>query len=113
VHSPEPIFYVYIITNPNKTTLYTGVTNNLRARIAEHWENRGQPETFAGKYFCYNLIYYETYQYIQVAIAREKEIKKWNRRKKEALIATKNPEWTFLNEKICRCWPPKKISKRY
>ena len=113
VHPPDTIFYVYFVTNPTRTTLYTGVTNNMPARVTEHWENRGQPETFAGKYFCYNLIYYETYQYIQMAIAREKEIKKWNRRKKEILIATKNPEWVFLNEKICGCWPPKKIIKRF
>jgi putative endonuclease len=106
-------FFVYIVTNPNKTTLYIGVTNNLSARVMEHWENRGQHETFAGKYFCYNLIYYETYQYIQVAIDREKEIKKWNRKKKEDLIASENPEWIFLNEKICGCWPPKKIIRRF
>ncbi|MCX6313200.1 MAG: GIY-YIG nuclease family protein [Sphingobacteriales bacterium] len=108
MHTPGTVYYVYIVTNPNKTTLYIGVTNNLRARILEHWENRNKPETFAGRYFCYHLIYYETFQYIQVAIARETEIKKWNRSKKEALIQTKNPEWIFLNEKICGHWPPKK-----
>jgi len=113
VHPPGKIYYVYIVTNPNRTTLYIGVTNNLPARITEHWENRGKPETFAGKYFCHNLIYYETFQYIQTAIAREKEIKKWNRKKKEALIDTKNPEWVFLNEEICGCWPPEKIIKRF
>ena len=113
VHRPDFIFYIYIVTNPNRTTLYTGVTNNISARVTEHWDNRGQPETFAGKYFCYNLIYYETYQYIETAIAREKEIKKWSRKKKEDLIATKNPEWVFLNEKICGSWPPKKIIKRF
>ena len=106
-------YYVYIVTNPNKTTLYTGVTNNLSARIIEHWENRSRYGTFAGRYHCYNLIYYETYQYITAAIAREKEIKKWNRTKKEALIYTKNPEWLFLNEKICGQWPPKKIIRRF
>jgi putative endonuclease len=104
---------VYLVTNPNRTTLSLGVTNNISARITEHWENRGQSDTFAGKYFCYNLIYFEAYQYIQMAIAREKEIKKWNREKKENLIATRNPKWVFLNEKICGCWPPKKIAKRY
>lgn len=113
MHSPGSAYYVYIVTNPNKTTLYIGVTNNLPVRIVEHWENRSLPETFAGRYFCYNLIYYEAFQYIQKAIAREKEIKKWNRNKKEALIQTKNPEWRFLNEKICGQWPPEKIIKRY
>jgi putative endonuclease len=113
MHTPGTVYYVYIVTNPKKTTLYTGVTNNLSARIVEHWKNRDQPDTFAGRYFCYNLIYYETFQYILTAIAREKEIKKWNRAKKEALIRTKNPEWLFLNEKICGQWPPKNIIKRY
>ena len=113
MHKPDSVYFVYIVTNPNKTTLYTGVTNNLPARIVEHWENRNKPESFAGRYFCYNLIYYETFQYIQKAIAREKEIKKWNRTKKEALIQTKNPDWLFLNQKICGQWPPKKIIKRF
>ena len=113
MHQSDPTYYVYIVTNPNKTTLYTGVTNNLPSRITEHWENRGQPETFAGKYFCHNLIYYETYKNIKTAIAREKEIKKWNRKKKETLIATMNPKWIFLNEKICGRWPPLKINKRF
>ena len=111
--TPHNNYYVYVLTNPNRTTLYIGVTNNLQVRVAEHWENKGKPETFAGKYFCYNLIYYEIFQYVQDAIAREKEIKKWKRKKKESLIATKNPEWDFLNEKICGCWPPKGIKKRF
>jgi putative endonuclease len=106
-------YHTYIVTNPNRTTLYVGVTNNLPARITEHWKERGKPDTFAGKYYCYNLIYYEEYQFIQTAIARETEIKKWSRKKKEALIATKNPTWMFLNEKVCGCWPPEKITRRF
>lgn len=113
MHTTLSAYYIYIVTNPNKTTLYIGVTNNLQARIVEHWQNRGKFETFAGRYFCFNLIYYEAFQYIQKAIAREKEIKKWNRTKKEALIQTKNAEWVFLNEKICGQWPPEKIMNRY
>jgi putative endonuclease len=110
---PSSEYYIYIVTNPSKTTLYIGVTNNLPARLAEHWENRSKPGTFAGKYFCYNLIYYEAFQYIDPAIRREKEIKKWNRAKKEMLINSKNPEWLFLNEKICGRWPPHKTIKRF
>jgi len=109
----DNIYYVYIVTNPNKTTLYLGITNNLPARLAEHWEHRGESETFAGKYFCNNLIYYEKFQYVEDAIAREKEIKKWSRKKKESLIASTNPEWAFLNEKFCRCWPPKTTINRF
>ena len=91
-------FYVYITTNPAKTVLYIGVTNNLDRRISEHYENRGNPETFAGKYYCYNLIYYEHFSHINQAIEREKEIKKWRREKKEALIISFNPERRFLND---------------
>lgn len=98
-------YAVYIVTNPNKTTLYIGVTNNLPARLFEHWENRGKTDTFAGKYFCHNLIYYEVYDDIRIAIKREKELKKWRREKKEALINTKNPEWKFLNAAIPNQWP--------
>src|SRR5258705_5585317 len=70
-------YYVYIVTNPERTVLYTGVTNNLPQRLIEHYTNRGQPKTFAGKYYCYNLIYFECFQYINDAIAKEKVIKGW------------------------------------
>jgi putative endonuclease len=101
------LFYIYITTNPTKTTLYVGVTNNVSERIIQHYNNRGQPETFAGKYYCYNLIYFETFEFIQDAIAREKQLKKWSRKKKEELIATRNSTWIFLNKDICGCRPPK------
>ena len=57
-------------------------------------------KSFAGKYFCYNLIYYEWYQYIQAAIEREKEIKGWLRARKEKLIGTFNPDWRYLNDPV-------------
>ncbi len=94
-------YYVYITTNPKRTVLYTGVTNDLVRRMAEHFENNEEHKrSFAGKYFCYNLIYYEHYTDIRVAIAREKQIKGWTRAKKEALIAGFNPTWRFLNKEI-------------
>ena len=93
-------FYVYITTNPVKTVLYIGVTNDLSRRLYEHTENKGNPNSFAGKYYCHNLIYYEHFTHIQYAIEREKELKKWSRKKKEALIATTNPNWLFLNDEI-------------
>jgi len=76
-------FYVYITTSPRKNILYIGVTNNLPRRLQEHFENRGQPKTFAGKYHCYNLVFYEKKQYINDAIAREKQLKSWSRKKKD------------------------------
>jgi len=105
----QHLYYIYITTNPQKKVLYTGVTNDPTRRIIEHWMNRGKDETFAGKYYCYNLIYYECFQYIDKAIAREKEIKGWRRQKKIDLIKTMNPSWTFLNASICDGWPPKEI----
>jgi putative endonuclease len=105
-------YYVYILTNPERNVFYTGVTNNLKQRLIEHWVNRGSPTTFAGRYYCYNLLYFEEFQYINDAIAREKQIKGWRREKKLNLIKGKNPDWMFLNVQVCGCWPPKKIISR-
>ena len=102
-----------MLTNPTRTVIYIGVTNNLAVRLAEHWTKRGTADTFAGKYYCYNLIYYEEFQFINDAINRETELKKWNRKKKEDLIKSKNPEWNFLNHIFCKSWPPQNIQKRY
>ena len=94
-------YFIYITTNPNKTVLYVGVTNDLYVRMKQHLEdNWDKKKTFAGKYFCYNLIYWERFQFIQDAIAREKKIKGWRREKKIELIATMNPNWEFLNDKL-------------
>jgi putative endonuclease len=109
----EHLYFIYIVTNPEKSVLYIGVTNNLEARLSEHYFNRGNSKTFAGKYYCYNLIYYEEFQYIKEAIRREKELKGWRRAKKESLIKTKNPDWIFLNHDLCIHWPPKENSVRF
>jgi len=93
-------FYTYITTNPEKTVLYVGVTNDITIRMLQHYENRGNDQSFAGKYYCYNLIYYEHFSHIEHAIQREKEIKKWRREKKIALIEALNPEWIFLNKEF-------------
>jgi putative endonuclease len=95
-------YFVYITTNKNKTVLYTGITNDLRIRLIPHLEKSTCfPSTsFAGKYNAVYLIYYERFEYVEHAIEREKEIKVWRRSKKDALIATMNPEWKFLNDEI-------------
>jgi putative endonuclease len=100
-------FYSYITTNPNRDALYVGVTNNLEQRIIEHYLDRGKAGTHAGKYYCYKLVWYEEYQNVKAAIAREKEIKKWRREKKEGLIASFNPEWKMLNKELFGEWPLK------
>jgi len=89
-------YYVYITTNPGKTVLYTGVTNDLKRRLIEHYNNKGNKKSFAGKYYCYKLIYHEQYPEIKQAITREKEIKNMTREKKVELIKTTNPKLNFL-----------------
>ena len=106
-------YSVYIVTNPAKTVLYIGMTNDLASRLIEHYLNKGKEKTFAGRYFCYNLVYFEDYQTPLAAIAREKELKDWNRNKKEELINSMNPEWKFLNDELIE-WPPAKdVGPRY
>jgi len=83
------------MTNKNKTVLYIGVTNNLPRRIYEH-KNHLLKDSFTDKYNLEYCIYYEEFVYFALAINREKELKKWNRQKKEALINKKNPEWKEL-----------------
>ncbi|HMO62606.1 MAG TPA: GIY-YIG nuclease family protein [Ferruginibacter sp.] len=95
-------YFVYITTNKNKTVLYTGITNDLHRRLLEHKESAGEfnSKTFAGKYNAYYLVFYERFDDVHYAIAREKEIKGWRREKKEALIKTMNPAWRFLNDEV-------------
>ena len=91
--------YVYIMTNKNKTVLYIGVTNDLVRRVYEH-KNHIVKNSFSDRYNLEFCIYYEEFAYFDLAIKREKELKKWNRQKKEELINKKNPEWKELvNEK--------------
>ena len=91
-------YFVYICTNPNVTMLYIGVSNSLKRRVQEHYLNATTARSsFAGKYNCYNLLYYEVYTSISEAIAREKELKGWTRVKKLNLIATINPSFQFLD----------------
>jgi len=91
-------YYVYIITNKHRSTFYIGVTNNLKLRLQQHKDNLETGiKTFASKYNIEFLVYYEKFTWIQEAIIREKEIKKWRREKKLSLIQKFNPEFEFLN----------------
>ena len=87
-------YYVYIMTNQSRT-LYTGVTNDLERRVAEHKARRG--EGFTAKYNCTQLAFYEEFPNVNDAIAAEKKIKGWTRAKKIALIESKNPHWDDLS----------------
>ena len=89
-------YFVYILTNKNRTVLYIGVTNDLVRRLHEHIA--GHIKGFTYKYNCHHLIYYEEFSDINEAIAREKQLKGWSRAKKENLISSKNPSRKFLNK---------------
>ena len=89
-------YYVYILASRSRT-LYTGVTNNLARRMAEHRE-RLLPG-FASRYRIHRLVYYEAYRDVRQAIFRETQIKKWRREKKVALIDASNPTWDDLSSR--------------
>ena len=87
--------FVYILTSTNNTTLYVGVTSNLILRIQEHGEKKDK-NSFTAKYNLNKLVYYETFQNIGDAIAREKQLKSGNRANKIDLIERENPDWKDL-----------------
>lgn len=103
------MYYLYITTNLLKNVLYTGVTNNLNQRIVEHYLDRLEKKHFTGRYNAYWLVHYETYKYVNDAIAREKEIKGWTRARKNELINSENSEWRFYNEELFGKWPPDEL----
>jgi putative endonuclease len=91
----EKRYYVYIMAS-RSLTLYTGVTGNLYQRSLQH--KKREIEGFTKKYHINRLVYYETFKYVNNAIAREKQIKAWTRAKRLDLIKTINPTWQDLAE---------------
>jgi putative endonuclease len=89
-------FYVYILASRSRN-LYIGITNNLVLRAEQHREHR--PGTHTARYQVDRLVYFERFQYVNNAIAREKELKDWNRARKIVLIERENPTWEDLSEK--------------
>lgn len=89
----EYAFYVYILSSRSRN-LYVGITKNLRARLFEHRQTL--PGSFTARYNINRLVYFEQYRYVRNAIAREKELKDWNRARKVALIESENPTWQDL-----------------
>ncbi len=90
------MYYVYILTNASHRSLYIGVTSDLEKRLYEH--RMELVEGFTKRYHIHKLIYYETTEDVYSAIQREKQLKGWTRAKKNALIATMNPDWNDLSE---------------
>ena len=92
-------YYVYILSNATNSTIYTGVTNNLIKRVYEH-KNNLDPGSFTARYHVHKLVYFETTADVRSAIEREKQIKSWNRARKNQLVDTMNPRWEDLYYKI-------------
>ena len=72
-------YFVYITTNPKRTTYYIGITNDLAVRLQQHFKNSSNKTTFAGRYYCYRLVYFERFTSAIHAIEREKQLKGWRR----------------------------------
>lgn len=95
-------YYVYMMTNRSRVVLYTGVRNDRERRVWEH--QKGTCKGFTTKYRVSFLVYHETYHDIDQAITREKEMKGWRRRKKNARVETLNPRWNRFRSEVV--WPP-------
>ena len=92
-------YYVYMMTNSHRNILYTGMTNNLVRRVYEH-KHHLDKGSFTDRYNVEYLIYYESASDVNAAIEREKQIKGWNRKRKNKLVESKNPCWQDLYERI-------------
>lgn len=91
-------FFVYLLTNASRRVLYTGVTKDLRRRVAQH--RTGQPGSFTSRYRVRHLVWYEVHESPVSAILREKQLKGGPRRRKVALIEAMNPTWRDLWEDL-------------
>jgi putative endonuclease len=87
-------YYVYLLASKKNGALYLGVTNNLISRVCKHKNN--SLDGFTKNRGIHNLVYYEEYDNIHKAIAREKQLKKWKRQWKIRLIQESNPQWRDL-----------------
>ncbi len=94
-------YYAYILANSTGTTIYIGVTNNLLRRVTEH-RTEVNKESFTAKYHVHKLVYYESTGNIESALNREKQLKSWNRKRKNKLIEQMNPQWVDLYEELLR-----------
>ena len=96
-------FFVYMVSNHSGTVLYTGVTNDLQRRLWEHQSGEGGSK-FTKHYHVDRLVFYEHYDEVTQAIAREKQLKGWTRAKKEVLIQTINPAREDISQRLDLVW---------
>ena len=92
-------YYVYILANKLNTAIYTGVTRDLIRRVYEHKKHM-DPNSYTAKYDITKLVYFESTSDVKAAIEREKQIKGWNRKRKNKLVESKNPSWAELYDSI-------------
>jgi len=92
-------YYVYMLTNKFHNVLYTGVTGDLVKRVYEHREHLDK-NSFTARYKTTHLVYFEVTGDIRAAIEREKQIKSWNRKRKNQLVESMNPKWEDLYPSI-------------
>lgn len=95
-------YFVYLLASGRNGTLYTGVTNDLVRRVAEHRD--GLAEGFTKKYHVHHLTWFEVHDDIDQAILREKQIKRWKREWKVALFRETNPRWEDLYPGLLAGW---------
>ena len=93
------MYYVYIMANATGTVVYTGVTNDVVRRVYEHKHN-SDSKSFTAKYEVHKLVYFEETSSSYAAISREKQIKSWNRKRKNQLVESINPKWEDLYDSI-------------
>ena len=92
-------YFVYILSNNTNTAIYVGVTNDLVRRMYEH-RHESDPRSYTAKYHIHKLVYFEHTTDVRSAIEREKQIKGWNRARKNKLVSTTNPNWDDLYQSI-------------
>ena len=90
----EWLFFVYILASRPRGTLYIGVTNDLHQRVQQHRDGLGG--SFTKRYRVHNLMWFEEFSDIEIAIQREKSLKRWSRAWKVNLIERTNPHWVEL-----------------
>ncbi len=92
-------YYVYILSNNTHTTLYIGVTSDLLRRVHQH-KAKLDPNSFTARYHVHRLVYYEITSDVYSALEREKQLKSWNRARKNKLVESQNPQWEDLYNSI-------------
>lgn len=91
----QKYYHVYLMASISKV-IYVGMTGKFRRRVKQH-KTKQNPKSFTARYHVTKLVYYERYENVNDAIAREKQLKKWRREKKINLIESVNPDWKDLS----------------